>query len=116
MLGRTFERAGYRVETVESGEQAMAALLRFDPTVAVLDLRLPGSIQGLDLCRHIRVGLHRNDVVVVFVTASSQEGDARLGMAIGADAYVRKPVSPRLLLEAVEDLLARRAPQPAAAR
>lgn len=109
MLKRAFERSGHRVEVVETGEDAMAALLRFDPEVALLDVRLPGSIQGPDVCRHIRATLHRSDVVIVFVTASSQEGDARLGMALGADAYLRKPVSPRLLTERVDDLLAQRA-------
>ena len=85
------------------------------PAVAVLDVRLPGSIQGPDLCRHIRVGLHRNDVVIVFVTASSQEGDARLGVAMGADAYLRKPISPKLLIEAVDDLLTKRVGEPTVA-
>jgi DNA-binding response OmpR family regulator len=113
MLRRAFERAGYRAEAVETGEDALSALLRFDPAVAVLDVRLPGPIQGLDICRHIRAALHRADMVVVFVTASSQEGDARLGIALGADAYLRKPVSPRVLIEEVADLLANRADQPA---
>jgi len=113
MLKRAFERASYRVETVETGEDALGALLRFDPAVAVLDVRLPGSIQGPDICRHIRVGLHRADMVIVFVTASSQEGDARLGMAMGADTYLRKPISPQLLIETVADLLAQRAGDPA---
>lgn len=109
MMTRAFERTGYRVETVETGEDAMAALLRFDPAVAVLDVRLSGSMQGPDICRHIRVGLHRADIVIVFVTASSQEGDARLGIALGGDAYLRKPISPQLLVETVSDLLAERA-------
>lgn len=91
----------------------MAALLRFDPAVAVLDVRLPGPIQGPDICRHIRMALHRQDMVIVFVTASSQEGDARLGVAMGADAYLRKPISPRLLVEAADNLLAQRAGDPA---
>lgn len=112
MLSRAFERAGYRTETVETGEDALSALLRFDPAVAVLDVRLPGSIQGFDLCRHIRAALHRPDMVVVFVTASSQEGDARLGLALGGDAYLRKPISPRMLVEEVADLLAQRADRP----
>jgi two-component system phosphate regulon response regulator PhoB len=100
--------AGFVVETAASGQQALEALRRTPPDLVVLDLMLP-DMPGTEVCRFIRGRPEAADVLVLMLTAKSEEVDRIVGFELGADDYVTKPFSPRELVLRVRALLRRRA-------
>jgi two-component system phosphate regulon response regulator PhoB len=105
-------RNGFEVETVSSGEDALAAVARRRPALVVLDLMLPG-VDGLEVCRQIRRAEATADLPVVMLTARGEEAEIVAGLELGADDYVPKPFSPRVLIARVKAVLRRRATGPA---
>ena len=76
------------------------------PDVVLLDVMMPGAMDGLAVCRAIRADADLKGTRVVLVSARGQAADVRTGIDAGADAYIVKPFSPKRLLETVEALLA----------
>ena len=103
----TLGRDGFDVTCVASGELALRSARASPPDVVVLDLMLPG-VDGLEVCRLLRRDNRTKDVPVVMLTARGEEGDVVKGLEIGADDYVTKPFSPRVLLARVRAVLRRR--------
>ena len=97
-------RDGFRVLQAADGERALELVAQGAPTLAVLDIGLPGAIDGLEVCRRIR---ERSDLPVIFLTARDEEIDRLLGLELGADDYVTKPFSPRELAARVKAILRR---------
>jgi len=97
------ERAGYAVEHVADGADAMAAVRRLSPCLVLLDVMLPNR-NGLELCRAIRAS---STTPVILLTARSTEEDRLRGLGLGADDYVVKPFSPREVVARVEAVLRR---------
>ena len=106
-------REAYKVTCVTSGEDALKSARRLSPDLMVLDLMLPG-VDGLEVCRHLKSDPSTSDIPVVMVTARGEESDVVAGLEMGADDYVTKPFSPRLLLSRVKAVLRRRNEGPAA--
>lgn len=104
-------RAGYDVVTVASGEAALTALQQQPPQLVLLDLMLPGT-DGLEVCRRMRADSATRKIPVIMVTAKGEESDVVAGLELGADDYVVKPFSPRVLIARVQAVL-RRNSQPA---
>jgi two-component system, OmpR family, phosphate regulon response regulator PhoB len=104
----SLSEAGFAVETAGSGQQALEALRRAAPDLVVLDLMLP-DMPGTEVCRFIRSRPETADVLVLMLTAKSEEVDRIVGFELGADDYVTKPFSPRELVLRVRALLRRRA-------
>ena len=104
LLDMYLRQAGYRVIQATTGEAGLAAIDRERPRMAILDVGLPGSMDGLELCRAIR---NRSDVPVLFLTARDGEIDRVLGLEMGADDYVTKPFSGRELVARVKAILRR---------
>lgn len=96
--------AGYRVVQAGSGEAGWAAIERERPRMAILDVSLPGSMDGLSLCRKLRA---TGSLPVLMLTARDGEVDRILGLEMGADDYVTKPFSPRELVARVKAVLRR---------
>jgi len=99
-------RDGFRVTCVDSGEKAVAALRVETPDLIVLDVMLPG-MDGLEVCRAVRGNPATLHVPIVMLTAKSEESDVVAGLELGADDYVNKPFSPRVLLSRVKAVLRR---------
>ena len=99
---------GYEVVEARDGEEALELAREWQPSIAILDLGLPG-IDGLEVLRRIRADDELNGMLVVLLTARAQEADVRRGFEAGADAYVRKPFSPTKLSESVSELVKRQA-------
>jgi DNA-binding response OmpR family regulator len=97
------ERDGHQVLTVGDGRAALDQARARRPDVLVLDIMMP-LVDGLDVCRILRA---ESDVAILLVTARSSENDMLLGLDIGADDYLTKPVSPRELTARVRALLRR---------
>jgi DNA-binding response OmpR family regulator len=104
LLDMSLRQAGYRVIQAGTGELGLAAVERERPRMVILDVGLPGDLDGLDVCRKIRA---KSDVPVLFLTARDGEVDRILGLELGADDYVTKPFSPRELVARVKAILRR---------
>jgi len=97
------EREGFRVLHEENGEIARDLILNEKPDLVVLDLMLPG-MDGFEVCRHVRP---QYDGPILILTARDEDLDEILGLELGADDFVTKPVKPRLLLARIRALLRR---------
>jgi DNA-binding response OmpR family regulator len=97
-------REGFRVIQAGDGESGLAAICRERPRLAILDVGLPGAIDGLEVCRRVRAA---GGTPVLMLTARDGEIDRVLGLELGADDYVTKPFSPRELVARVRAILRR---------
>ncbi|MFO8057589.1 MAG: response regulator transcription factor [bacterium] len=100
------ERANYRVKAVTSGEEALDAARSFLPDAILLDLMLPG-VDGLEVCRILKNDSQTSAIPILMLTALGEEADIVTGLELGADDYVTKPFSPRVLMARVKALLRR---------
>ena len=100
------KRAGYETLEAGDGEQALEQLRRNpDIKVALLDIMLPGEMDGFEVCRRIRAG--NSQIGIIMLTARTQEMDKVTGLMTGADDYVTKPFSPAELTARVDALYRR---------
>ena len=100
-------RAGFKTSCVTSGEEALRVVRGTPPDLILLDLMLPG-VDGLEVCRLLKRDPKTAHVPVVMLTAKGEEADVVAGLELGADDYVTKPFSPRVLLARVKAVLRRR--------
>ncbi|MFM8282349.1 MAG: response regulator [Planctomycetaceae bacterium] len=107
LLRYNITREGYQVTCVASGEEALRSVRRNAPDLIVLDVMLP-SIDGLEVCRRLKSESKTRDIPIIMLTAKSEESDIVAGLEHGADDYISKPFSPRVLLARVKALLRRR--------
>jgi two-component system response regulator ChvI len=98
------EQEGYHVRTFSDGAAALTALTTTAPDLAVLDIKMP-RMDGLELLRRLRQA--NPELPVIFLTSKDEEIDELMGLNAGADDYIRKPFSQRLLLERVRAVLRR---------
>ncbi|HEX3431518.1 MAG TPA: response regulator transcription factor [Rhizomicrobium sp.] len=102
-VGMLLEQEGYHVRTYADGASALTALQATPPDLAILDIKMP-RMDGLELLRRLR---QSGDLPVIFLTSKDEEIDELMGLNAGADDYIRKPFSQRLLLERVRAVLRR---------
>lgn len=107
LLRYNLEREGYRVVGVMRGEQALEEVEDRMPDLVLLDLMLPG-MDGLEVCRAIRGNPDTATLPVVMLTAKGEEADIVTGLELGADDYIVKPFSPRVLLARLKAVMRRR--------
>ena len=96
----------YELREAANAAQALAACGDQPPDLVLLDVMLPGGVDGLEVCRQIKADARLNRTIVVMMTASDQAEQRARVRAAGADRYVAKPFSPRELRALVESLLA----------
>jgi DNA-binding response OmpR family regulator len=96
---------GFRVVQAGDGEGALRAVREQRPRLVVLDVGLPGGVDGLEVCRRLRAGGDR--VPILMLTARDDEIDRVLGLELGADDYVTKPFAPREIVARVKAILRR---------
>jgi two-component system response regulator ChvI len=102
-LSVTLQSEGFITRLYSDGEAALKALLENPPDLAVLDIKMP-RMDGMELLRRLR---ERSDFPVIFLTSKDEELDEALGLAMGADDYIAKPFSQRLLLARIRAVLRR---------
>ena len=100
------EQAGFEVISVEDGQVALEQAQSRNPTLAVLDVSMPG-LSGIDVCRILRADPATAGMLIIMLTARVQEQDVEGGFSAGADDYVTKPFSPRELVSRIQALLSR---------
>ena len=101
------EKEGYEVNQALSGEKALQVIENNLPSLVLLDLMLPG-INGLDLCRIFKQNDRTKAIPVIMLTAKSEDADIVAGLEMGAEDYITKPFSPRVLVARVRTILRRR--------
>ena len=101
------EKEGYEVNQALSGEKALQVIENNLPSLILLDLMLPG-INGLDLCRIFKQNDRTKAIPVIMLTAKSEDADIVAGLEMGAEDYITKPFSPRVLVARVRTIFRRR--------
>ncbi len=94
---------GWEVETYNDSEQGLIALQRNTPNIVILDIKMP-KIDGMEVLKKLR---ETNDVPVIFLTSKDDEIDEAIGLRMGADDYITKPFSQKLLIERIRAVLRR---------
>jgi two-component system alkaline phosphatase synthesis response regulator PhoP len=101
------KQAGYRVLSARDGQTALTLARHEHPDLVVLDLMLPGGMDGLEVCRRLRRDPSLADVPIIMLTARTEEADRLIGLELGADDYVTKPFSPREVVARARAVLRR---------
>ena len=112
LLRYNLDKAGFTVIPAGSGEDGLALARQRRPDLILLDLMLPG-IDGLEVCRLLKKSKETESIPVVMLTARGEEADIVAGLELGADDYLTKPFSPRVLLAHIGATLRRTAAVPA---
>ena len=94
---------GWLVETYNDGEQGLIALQRNNPNIAILDIKMP-KLDGMEVLKKLRIS---SNIPVIFLTSKDDEIDEALGLRMGADDYITKPFSQKLLIERIRAVLRR---------
>jgi two-component system phosphate regulon response regulator PhoB len=106
LLQFNLERSKYRVKVVDSGEEALSEAAKFMPDLILLDIMLPGA-DGLEVCKRLKSNPKTERIPIIMLTALCEEADIVTGLELGADDYMTKPFSPRVLLARVKAALRR---------
>ena len=112
VLTYNLKQAGYDVIVATDGQDGLLQAELKLPQIVILDLMLP-VVDGLDVCRRLRANSATKDVLIVMLTAKAEETDELIGFSLGADDYVTKPFSVKVLLERIKALRRRRTAEPA---
>lgn len=99
-------KEGYTVVSAESGEQALKLIESANPDLIVLDIMLPG-MDGIEVLRSLKQGSRYAQIPVIMATAKSEDSDIITGLELGADDYIAKPFSPKVLIARIRSLLRR---------
>jgi two-component system, OmpR family, response regulator ChvI len=102
-LSIALEAEGYRINTYSDGTSALDGMSTTPPDLAILDIMMP-RMDGMETLRRLRA---KSDVPVIFLTSKDEDIDELFGLKLGADDFIRKPFSQRLLVERVKVVLRR---------
>src|SRR5438034_3506548 len=93
LVARYLDKAGFTTERAASGKEALSALDHKPPDLIVLDLMLP-QVDGLEVCRRVRANEKTAAIPIIMLTARAEESERIVGLELGGDDYMAKPVSP----------------------
>ncbi|MFA5293325.1 MAG: response regulator [Phycisphaerae bacterium] len=100
------DKNGYKVETATTGEDALRKARVKMPDLMILDLMLPG-IDGLEVCKKLKSDAKTQNIPIIMLTAKGEESDIVTGLELGADDYLTKPFSPKVLVARIRRILHR---------
>jgi len=106
LLRRVLERRGYVVADASNGRAGLDLMLATPPRIALLDLRMPGELSGIDVIREMRAHPATQDIPVIIVSASVHSGARALALEVGAVGFVEKPIDFNELYDTLERALA----------
>lgn len=111
LLKFNLAKNGYKVIAVESAEEALDIIDKNTPDLIILDLMLPG-MDGLEFCKKAKTSSKTSSISIVMLTAKGEESDIVTGLELGADDYIVKPFSPKVLIARVRNVLRRKSIAP----
>ena len=100
-------KEGFKIKTASNGKSALKILEKFNPDLIILDVMMP-EMDGIEVCESIRKNEKNDDVLILFLTARSEDYSELAGFSAGADDYITKPIKPRLLVSRVNAILKRK--------
>ena len=106
LICMTMDYDGFEVHEAENGDSGLKMIKALRPGVVLLDVMMPGQLDGFQVCERIRADPEIAHIPVVMLTARSQQTDLEAGRRAGCNAYLTKPFSPLQLIETVERLAA----------
>lgn len=106
LIRMTLEFGDYEIIEADNGDDGFAMANSAWPDVMLLDVMMPGSMDGLQVCARIRATPALSNTRIIMLTARGQQTDVAAGMKVGADAYLIKPFSPLELMDLVEKMAA----------
>jgi two-component system alkaline phosphatase synthesis response regulator PhoP len=101
------DKEGYDVSSVLTGEEALQITQKIHPDLILLDLMLPG-LDGLEVCKTLKKQADTSEIPIIMLTAKGEESDVVTGLEIGADDYISKPFSPKVLIARVRAMMRRK--------
>ncbi len=107
VLTYNFQREGYETVVAHDGQEGLRKAQTLQPDFIILDLMLP-VLNGLEVCRELRAGEHTRNIPILMLTAKAEETDQVVGFSLGADDYVTKPFSVKVLVQRIKALQRRR--------
>ena len=107
IIGYNLSKEGYDVDTADDGLTGLRKVSEFKPDLIILDMMMPG-MDGVEVCHNIRNESKYNHIVICFLSARNEDYSQVAGLESGADDYLAKPVSPRVLVSKVKSLLRRK--------
>jgi two-component system, OmpR family, alkaline phosphatase synthesis response regulator PhoP len=110
IIGYNLSREGYQVTTAKDGDEALAKAKMIRPELIILDIMMPKK-NGVEVCELLRAKPAFKDTLIIFLTALSDESSHVRGLETGADDYISKPISPKVLLSKVNALFRRVKPE-----
>jgi DNA-binding response OmpR family regulator len=102
LLKMTLEYSDFDLLEAEDGQQALDMVTTYQPDVVILDIMMPGELDGIEVCRRIKTQAETADTKVILLSAKGRREDIQVGGEAGADAYFVKPFSPMSLLESIK--------------
>ena len=106
-LSYNLKKEGFRIDTANNGISALKKLEKSKPDLIILDVMMP-EMDGIEVCEKIREQENFDDVLILFLTARSEEYSELAGFSAGADDYITKPIKPKLLVSRVNAILKRK--------
>ena len=106
LISFNLRKAGYKTLIAASGEEGLSAMVKEKPDLVILDLMLPG-IDGYEVCREMKLNERLKSIPVIMLTARTEDTDIVSGLEVGADDYITKPFSPKVLVARVRTVLRR---------
>ena len=100
-------KEGFKIKTASNGKSALKILEKFNPDLIILDVMMP-EMDGIEVCESIRKNEKNDDILILFLTARSEDYSELAGFSAGADDYITKPIKPRLLVSRVNAILKRK--------
>jgi len=106
-LSYNLKKEGFRIDTANNGISALKKLEKSKPDLIILDVMMP-EMDGIEVCEKIREQDNFDDILILFLTARSEEYSELAGFSAGADDYITKPIKPKLLVSRVNAILKRK--------
>ncbi len=106
LISFNLSKEGYKVTGFLTGEEGLTGVIELKPDMVLLDLMLPG-VDGLEICRQLKKDSNTEHIPIIMITAKSDESDVVTGLELGADDYLSKPFSPRVLVARIRSLFRR---------
>jgi len=105
LVSVTLELEDYQLLTAINGQEALESARKELPDLILLDIQMPGEMDGLEVCRLLKDSKETQDIYIIMLTSKGQEWDVEIGREVGADDYFIKPFSPIKLIKKVEEVL-----------
>lgn len=106
LIRMTLEFEDYAIEEAADGESALRVAQAMRPDLVLLDVMMPGPVNGLEVCRRLRAGAMASGPRVIMLSARGHASDREAGLQAGADTYLVKPFSPLQLINGIAQLWA----------